>query len=78
LRNGGLRFLDAPEDILAFERTAPGQRLLCVFNLGPQPSVWQPSFPQPPAPGAWRVLDGVGGADIGSLPPCSGLIAQRD
>jgi alpha-glucosidase len=25
--------LDAPEGVLAFERQAPGERLLCVFEL---------------------------------------------
>jgi alpha-glucosidase len=34
LRLGDIRLLDAPGDVLAFERTLGGERLLCVFNLG--------------------------------------------
>jgi alpha-glucosidase len=34
LRLGGIRFLDAPEDIVLFERSHDGERLLCAFNLG--------------------------------------------
>jgi alpha-glucosidase len=37
LLRGSVRFLEAPEPLLAFERAAGFQRLLCVFNLGPQP-----------------------------------------
>ena len=37
LRHGTTRFLDLPEPILAFSRTAESQTLLCVFNLGPKP-----------------------------------------
>jgi alpha-glucosidase len=34
LRLGGIRFLDAPDDIVLFERSHDGERLLCAFNLG--------------------------------------------
>ena len=71
LRTGSLNFLDAPDNILAFERTAPGERLLCVFNLGRRPSAWQP-----PQPARWELLDRVGAADRGNLPGYSGFIAQ--
>jgi alpha-glucosidase len=37
LREGEFVALDAPEPVLAFERRADGQRLLCLFNLGPEP-----------------------------------------
>jgi alpha-glucosidase len=33
LREGAAKVLDAPEGVLAFEREAPGERLLCVFEL---------------------------------------------
>ncbi len=35
LRLGDIRFVDAPEPVLAFTRTCESQSLLCVFNLGP-------------------------------------------
>ncbi len=37
LREGDFLVLDAPEPVLAFERRAQGERLLCLFNLGPEP-----------------------------------------
>jgi alpha-glucosidase len=38
LIDGTIRFLDAPEPVLAFLREKDGERLLCVFNLGPEPA----------------------------------------
>lgn len=35
LRLGSIRFVDTPEPILAFWREYEGERLLCLFNLGP-------------------------------------------
>jgi len=35
LRLGGIRFLDAPHPVLAFEREHLGDRVLCEFNMGP-------------------------------------------
>ena len=40
LRTGGIRFLDAPDPLLAFVRTAGDDALLCVFNLGPERREW--------------------------------------
>ena len=37
LIDGSIRFVDAPEPVLAFERAKDGARLLCAFNLGSQP-----------------------------------------
>ena len=36
LRLGSIRLLDAPGEILAFEREHEGERILCVFNLAPE------------------------------------------
>ncbi|MEZ5891901.1 MAG: alpha glucosidase [Parvularculaceae bacterium] len=41
LREGSLKFLDAPESILAFTRETEGQSLLCVFNLGDAGASWR-------------------------------------
>jgi alpha-glucosidase len=70
LRTGALHFLDLPEPLLAFERRAGNERLLCLFNFGDAPQ---------PVPAAvtrsWRLLEQVGGASLQSLPRWSGLVA---
>ena len=38
LRVGDIRLLDAPGDVLAFERVQGDERLLCLFNLGATPA----------------------------------------
>lgn len=40
LRDGDIRFVEAPEPILAFERTHENERRLIVFNLGNAPQNW--------------------------------------
>jgi alpha-glucosidase len=35
LLRGATRFHDAPEPLVAFERALDGERILCLFNLGP-------------------------------------------
>jgi len=72
LRLGALAPRPAPASILAFERVFEGERLLCVFNLGEAASGWRPDDI-----GAWRLEDAVNGAELGRLPPLSGLIARR-
>jgi alpha-glucosidase len=71
LRTGDLSFIEVSQQLLAFERSSPGERLLCVFNLGPQRLTWQP-----PAPQSWRLIDEVGGARQWDFPAYSGLIAE--
>ena len=70
LRAGTLHFLDLPEPLLAFERRAGGERLLCLFNFGaaaqPVPAELARS---------WRVLERLGDAGLELLPRCTGLIA---
>ncbi|ACI99100.1 alpha-glucosidase [Rhodospirillum centenum] len=44
LTGGTIRFLDTPEPILAFVREMAGAPpLLCLFNLGRDPAVWEPA-----------------------------------
>ncbi|WP_286829616.1 MULTISPECIES: alpha-glucosidase family protein [Kordiimonas] len=40
LVKGSIRFLDAPEPVLAFERTHESETLTCVFNLSAVPQDW--------------------------------------
>jgi alpha-glucosidase len=70
LRTGTLRFLAAPEPLLAFERDSDGERLLCLFNLGATAQTVPASLSR-----SWRVLEQVGGASLESLPRWAGLIA---
>ncbi len=44
LRLGRIRFLDAPEPLLAFTREHPDGSLLCLFNLGAEPAIWTVPF----------------------------------
>ena len=37
LRLGAIAYIDAPEPLLAFERVWQGERVRCLFNLGPAP-----------------------------------------
>jgi alpha-glucosidase len=58
LRSGDMRFLDAPEPLLAFERGAPAgaavsaSRLLCVFNLCGTEATWR-------LPDGWLAVTGA-------------------
>ena len=40
LVTGDIRFIDAPDGLLAFERTLGGEKLVCVANLGPEAAPW--------------------------------------
>ncbi|MDP1546336.1 MAG: DUF3459 domain-containing protein, partial [Anaerolineales bacterium] len=46
LKRGSIRFLDAGEPVLAFEREGEGEKLLCVFNLGKKPEPAQFALPE--------------------------------
>jgi alpha-glucosidase len=70
LRFGGMRIIEASTALLIFERAFAGERLLCAYNLSTDTAHFQsPS-------GAWHVVQAVGGARLGYLPPWSGLIAE--
>ena len=40
LRVGSIRFLDAPEPVLAFQREVEGSTMLAVFNLSSERVAW--------------------------------------
>ena len=76
MREGGLRFLDAPEPILAFLREKHGEGILCLFNLSAQaqqltPEILIGAAPHGlGAPVALRGFEAKASADGGiSLPP---------
>ena len=75
LCTGTIRFIKTPEPLLVLWRETPGQRLLAVFNLGPEPADYQlPAHIQP--------LHGHGLAPVSlqgrrlSLPPWGGFFGQ--
>jgi alpha-glucosidase len=73
LREGDFVTLAAPKPVLAFERVADSERMLCVFNLGDQPREWSA-----PAPiGETRLAVGNATSDgmRVTLPPYSALFA---
>ncbi|WP_298748008.1 alpha-glucosidase family protein [uncultured Brevundimonas sp.] len=69
LTRGDMRLLDAPPDLLCFERALGGERLLCVFNLGEAPVDWT-------APAGWRIVETINleAGPGGVLPPMAGLV----
>jgi len=71
LLTGDAAVLVATETLLVISRRSPGERLLCVFNLGAAAAEWSPNDH-----GAWRILTAVNGASLWRFPPLSGLIAQ--
>lgn len=46
LLDGDMVFLDAPEPLVVFTRSANGKTVLCAFNLGDQPSEFNTGKPQ--------------------------------
>ncbi len=71
---GAIEFVDAPEPLVAFRRTHGAERLLCIFNLGPQPA--KMAVKQ-----GLQALDyGLPGALVGKtaeLPAFGGLIIEE-
>ena len=72
LRVGDLKFLDAPGDVLAFERSAGADCLVCVFNLGDEFNSWRPGDVSVIASAAVEDIDPADG-----IPPWSGYVAER-
>ena len=70
---GDIRFIHAPEGVLAFTRQDDAERLLCVFNIGREPVEFRldgdleslrlldaPGFPAPAREPKTLVLQGLG------------------
>jgi alpha-glucosidase len=69
LRLGDIKVVTAEDGLLVLDRSVPGQRLRCLFNLG------QTALPTALGP-EWRRVDATGGADLAVLPPLSGLVVE--
>jgi alpha-glucosidase len=72
LRGGAVAMIEASVDILAFERIAIDQRLLCLFNFSADVRHWEPTQRD-----RWRIVEAVNGADDWALPPFGALIAEQ-
>ncbi|NYT42266.1 alpha glucosidase [Sphingomonas sp. R-74633] len=73
LRTGDITFLDAPGELIAFEREGEGERLLCVFNLGDAAQHWMPEEAS-----HWRPLLATCSTDDWTFAPHAGLIARTE
>ena len=72
LVTGELRIIEASDAMLAFERIASGQRLLCVFNIGDAPRTWQPDDAD-----QWQAIEQVGEITDWWFAPYAARIAER-
>lgn len=72
LLTGSIEFVETSDSILAFERRAAEETLLCVFNLGAKPETWRPANGI-----GWRIIERSSPSDGWALAPLSGLIAER-
>ena len=71
LRDGALRAVAHDDTILSFERIGEGERLLCVFNLSPEPRVWPL--------GDWReVVIATHAPDGDLIPPFGAMVLALD
>jgi alpha-glucosidase len=71
LRTGAIRFIEASETLLAFERESDGQRLLCMFNFAADAREWASEDTD-----SWGVIEQVGEVARWRLGPFAGLIAK--
>ena len=80
LVEGAIAFVDAPEPVLAFERTHGDARVLAVFNLSPEPVDWR--LPDALAPHGWLDIGtqparAADDARVIRLPPHAACFARR-
>ena len=72
LRLGTLRVIEASAHLLAFERHAEGQTMLCVFNIGAAPAEWTPNDAA-----RWRIVARVDAGEGWRLAAYGALVAER-
>ncbi|WP_421854492.1 alpha-glucosidase [Oricola sp.] len=73
---GGLRFVDAPGEVIAFAREDGGERILCAYNLGHEPVEFAPGFVvrrMEDAP-----LGGISENGVIKLAPLEGFIGRME
>ncbi|MBN8807881.1 MAG: alpha-glucosidase [Sphingomonas sp.] len=72
LLTGTMRIVEAAGPLLVFEREVPGQRLLCVFNIGDGEIAWRPDQPE-----RWRVIEQVNDVTDWCFGAFAALVAER-
>jgi len=78
LTRGAIRFFDAPEPVLAFERTLPGQPAVVVaFNLGLAPVSFELEAAQGCTPLAGHGLPGKADGAVVTLPACGAWYGSK-
>ena len=75
LRTGAISFLRSPEPLLVLQRESGSQRLIAVFNLGPEPVEYLLPAHVQPLPGHGLAPAAVEGRRI-RLPPWGGFFGQ--
>lgn len=73
LRTGHAEVIHADEAVLAFERQEGDERLLCLFNLSPEPRRWCPDEPD-----GWQPVATSGPVSDWQLAPYAALVMRRD
>ncbi len=71
LAAGTMTTIEASTVLLAFERAASGERLLCVFNMGEAAIDFRP-----PEGTRWRIVESVGDAALARLGGFAAFVAQ--
>ncbi len=69
---GDMRFTEASDTVLSFERSVDGDVLLCAFNLGAGDPDWLPGDPE-----NWRIIERVGTGKGWQLGPFGGVVAEQ-
>jgi len=75
LRDGSLRFLDAPDGVLAFVREGGGEKLVCVFNLSAKDQALPSSLTGDGSP--WLATGLPDNTGPGAAPAHSGFVVRR-
>ena len=68
---GAMQVIEASDQLLVFDRSVPGETMLCVFNLGAQPIRWAPV-----EPARWQIVAQVGTIEDWALGPFAGYVAR--
>ncbi len=77
LRHGAISFIDAPDDIIAFERTFESETMLCVVNVGDESRKWAPTNNQRLKIVAAVNINTAAEAPPASLPAWSAFLATH-
>ncbi|MEX6633260.1 alpha-amylase family glycosyl hydrolase [Hyphococcus lacteus] len=75
LREGRIRFCDAPDGLVVFERSINSDHLICVFNLSNKPVEWSPDGIQEILLSTALPIEHTKGNN--TIPPLCGYIARK-